>query len=226
MKIKLLMLDLLIALYVTGCGSASDANQTHAAGPTAAPGAPGEIAPSQTTGEPPSHLQSFAVDDQKALPTCDATSEAEIAYVTADKDLVACQDGSWVKIDLEASEVSPVAEAAVTPEPSPSPTPVALAPNEFLEQESGLVWTKNPAPVVFDDAKAVCSSIDRRLPTEKEITAATVLGTLGKPALNGIGAWADSGKEALIGGGGGTAAHVMIDVEPTDKGYVYCVKNP
>ena len=213
-KFSLLLLDLLIALYVTGCGSASDATQP-TGGPAATPVASSEASPSQAPGKSPSHLQSFAVADQKALPPCDATSEAEIAYVRTEKTLYACEGGNWSQIDLASSETPSVASASETVEATPAA--VVLAPNEFIETTSGLVWTKSTVQVLFTDAKDVCSSVGRRLPTEKELVAAVVLGTIKTP---GGWVWADTDKQARP-----DAPGVMIDVEPTDKGYAYCVKD-
>lgn len=228
-KFALLLLDLLIALYVTGCGAASDANQP-------VPGTATAVAvstPSPTTAvavpvaDPVTNqkqLISFAVDDQKSLPTCDGSSEAEIAYVTAEKTLYACSGGEWAKIDLTGPQ-GPQGEKGdegqvVQASPVPSPTPVVLGANEFIDINTGIIWTKSVVQVLFDDAKKVCTSIGRRLPTESELSAAVVLGTIKSLPVAGIFVWADTGREANP-----SAPGVMIDVEPTDKGFAYCVKD-
>ncbi len=229
---KLKVLNLLIALYVTGCGAADD--QT---APVAQP-APATAAQSPVSVEYPTKpaFTSLAVADASGLPPCDGASEGFLAYVKADKTIQACSGGSWAQIDLRGSKGDPGANgldgaqgasgkdgtdgkpgsdgkagetATVTQET------VALAANEWVELASGLVWTKSPANVSFDLAKLACDSPGWRLPTETELKRAYALGTLTVSSV-----WSDSGRLSDP-----SAAEIMIDADsPYRTGKAYCVR--
>lgn len=241
--IRLKVLNLIVALYVTGCGAEDQ----------------GQLATSQVGGKPPSQasqaestdqkqvVTSLSVTDQKALPSCDTASEGQLAYVKAEKTFYACEGGSWGEIDVRGEKgdqgevgtkgdtgargVAGVqgadgkagrdGQAGATGAKgevviAPPEVPAPLAANEWLETVSGLVWTKNTAPSTFDTATIACVRPGYRFPTEEELKLATAVGTLKAP---GPYVWSDTGRQARP-----DAVGIMIDVAPTDKGLAYCVK--
>ncbi len=189
---KLKALNLLVALYVTGCGAADD---KAAPAPAAQRSPVAEQVPatvSETT-PPPVLRTSFAVDDVTALPACDKASEGFLAYVKADKTIEACSDGEWSVIDLRAPQedqgaAAPAAVAAEAVQADPVPSM-----NQWLDPVTKRLWTKGAGEVAFDYAKTVCEG-DWRLPTEAELTLALARGMADYSSGDLRIVWADSGR--------------------------------
>lgn len=201
---KRLALNLLIALYVTGCGAADDAQTTQHAAPIAVQATPAvpvtEAAQTPVSEKAPTKpvFTSLAVADASALPTCDSASEGFLAYVKADKTIQACEDGAWAVIDLrgpkgDQGEAGPAAIAAQAVQTDPVPSM-----DQWLDPVTKRLWTTGVSEVAFSYAKTVCEG-DWRLPTEAELTLAIARGMadLGSDAMGRINSrviWAESGR--------------------------------
>ncbi len=232
-KLRLLILDLILATYVTGCGTApeGDSPLTNQKAPiTSANQNQVEQAAvnNQVNSGKPSEQISYAVADVKGLPECDDARDGQLAYARAEKTFFVCDRGDWAEIDLrgqagkdgrDGKDGVAGATGAKGEVVAKDPAPRTMTANEFLEAASGLVWVKNFNMVLQADAQTACQALGARLPTELELVRASALGTLLKPAggFGGFGPWA--GPTRQLGQSG-----VMITSEPTDKGYPYCVE--
>ncbi len=237
-------INLIVALYVTGCGVAPEqepGTQAPAVGlkpadgeavkpvpqVTAAPAEAAQDTPdaqkvSASPAAAPRPLISLAVAEMKALPICDAYSEGELAYTKAEKAFYVCGEGSWAEIDVRgekgdqgaagAQGVAGVDGKVVTIPPT------ILDPNEWLEVNSGKVWTKTTLATTFTTAKIACERPGYRFPTEDELKVAVVTGSLKTP-IGYLWVWAGTGRAADP-----NAEEIMVGMEPTDKGLAYCVK--
>lgn len=230
-------INLIVALYVTGCGVAPEqepGTQAPAVGLKPADGeavkpvpqvtaVPAEAEPAPAAQAPVKHsFISLAVAEMKALPICDAYSEGELAYTKAEKAFYVCGEGSWAEIDVRgekgdqgaagAQGVAGVDGKVVTIPPT------ILDPNEWLEVNSGKVWTKTTLATTFTTAKIACERPGYRFPTEDELKVAVVTGSLKTP-IGYLWVWAGTGRAADP-----NAEEIMVGMEPTDKGLAYCVK--
>lgn len=232
-------LNLLTALYITGCGAAEKAQD--GAGAPSPPAATTQATRTQPEASAPAEEAmpvTLAVADQKALPICDASHEDELAYVRAEKTFYVCGGLTWTAIDLrgpqgapgqdgvagadgKAGDEGPAGKDGVTGASGKDGakgevvTAVPPSANEFYESASGLYWTKTTVNVTFDLAQLACDRPGWRLPTEIEFKRAYALGTLLVSSV-----WADSGRLSDA-----SAAEIMIDVDsPLRTGKAYCVK--
>jgi hypothetical protein len=66
-----------------------------------------------TVGASPTIVASSVVADAAARPACDATTDATLVYVTAEKAFYACANGQWSAIDLKGT-VGQAGDAGMT----------------------------------------------------------------------------------------------------------------
>ncbi len=199
--------NLLVALYITGCGAAQDDQESPKTVPVAAavPVAAQESIETR-------RLSSLYVTSAADLPVCDKAQTGALAYVKAEEHFVTCDGGEWDTVEIKGPQGAPgkdgvdgkVVEVA----------PPELKANEWLETASGLVWTRNGIFVTWELAQIACVRDGWRLPTEAEIRVAMAVGTL---QVEGV--WADSRRVNRF-----SQPDLMTDVELTDKGHPYCVK--
>jgi hypothetical protein len=189
---KLKALNLLIALYVTGCG-AQEAAQT-ASAPSTAP------ATVQTQPEPPLPAErptALAAADKAGLPPCDAAHEGELAYVKAEKAFYGCAS-SWEVIDIKGENGKDGADGhdgkdglAGTPgkDGVDGKDGQPVAGNIWLDQINGHLWTTSTEEVELHVAQGACTG-KWHMPTEDELVIAFARGLNEAKTL----VWASTGR--------------------------------
>ncbi len=205
--------NLLVALYITGCGAAQDDQESPKTVPVAAavPVAAQESIETR-------RLSSLYVTSAADLPVCDKAQSGALAYVKAEEHFVTCDGGEWATVEIkgpqgEAGAPGKDGVAGADGKVLEIPPP-ELKANEWLETTSGLVWTKSGAQVTWELATIACVRDGWRFPTEDELRVAMAVGTL---QVQGI--WADSRRVNWF-----SQPELMMRVELTDKGLAYCVK--
>lgn len=242
--LRLNLMNLIVALYVTGCGAADQAAQKPQDGAPAVGEARTTAQPVQAPLEAPPPVEeaspvSLTVADRAALPACTAAQDGALAYARAEKTFYVCGELAWAPIDLRGpqgpqGEDGKNGDAGATGQDGAAGTSgkdgvagkdgakgetVTAAPppaNQFYESVSGKYWTKPAVEVLFALAQIACSD-GWRLPTEMELKRAVAVGTLAFRGFSGF--WADTGRAALAN----TGADIIGDMETTDKAYAYCV---
>lgn len=217
--VRLWLINLIFALYVTGCGAADDTKPMAAAPVTdqasARPDAPG------ITKRP----SALAVADQKALPVCDASQEGALAYVKAEDEFYGCAAQSWVQIAVrgdkgpqgDAGQKGDTgAQGVAGTQGAPGKDGEPVAPNTWYDTVSGQHWTTSDVQVAIDFAKTVCVG-DWRLPTEAGLTLGLARGLasdLGQAHSRVI--WADTSRASAT-----TSAGVF---QSPAKASAYCIE--
>ncbi len=173
------------------------------------------------------HIQSYAVADQKALPSCDSSRDTELAYVRAEKAFYVCDQGQWGVIDIKGEDgkdgtpgkdgIAGVAgkDGAVVTAQAPVTTkpPRTLGVNEFIDTYTGMTWVKSTSNVTFATASLVCSGI-WRLPTELDLKLTMARGFI----VTGSYIWASSNNMMKR-----TSPEAPVGAETTDVALAYCV---
>ncbi len=226
------VLNLILALYITGCGAQEAADPQAqplplsgavAAQPVAsetAPKAQADVqkdAPETLTPDEPA-LGSFLVATVPDLPSCDAKHNTALAYVKAEANFYVCDGATWGVIEIDGKDGSDGAtgkdgQSIQGPRGERGSDGLTVTGNMWLDPVEGIYWLIGAPSASYNVAKESCTR-GWRLPIYNEITVAQGRGL---STTSDVEAWtSDVGK----------SWNTFDQVYRTPpKSRVYCVQN-
>lgn len=190
-------LNLLIALYITGCGAAEKARD--GAGAPSPPSATAKATQAQPEASAPAEEAipvSLAVADQAALPACAEKTEGALAYVKAEHAFYGCAGKGWEAIDIKGKDGVDGKNGQDGAAGKDGADGEIVTANQWYDQMTGQRWTTAAQEVTWVVAQTVCTA-PWRLPTEAELELAFARGmTVDHPSI-----WAASGRAGKAGSG-------------------------